>query len=215
MIRRPPRSTLFPYTTLFRSIQRRNRQRQVQDPALQFVFDLRGGDAGAARAVHEVADLRHVVARKQVVQFCGRPDLLFRENALQSAVDQQNFPIGGQRDDTRRNALEDGLGETPPLIQLFIVGLERDRHLVKALYQRLHLVDGRHVHPLAEIAFADLLGRRQQRRYGYADLAGQIARQPRGEEQDEQRDQQQELQVQAANAGLVGCEPVVLANRTV
>src|SRR5258708_29190820 len=66
MIRRPPRSTLFPYTTLFRSIQRRNRQRQVQDPALQFVFDLRGGDPGAARAVHEVADLRHVVARKQV-----------------------------------------------------------------------------------------------------------------------------------------------------
>src|SRR3989442_2023933 len=30
MIRRPPRSTLFPYTTLFRSVHGRRRQRNVQ-----------------------------------------------------------------------------------------------------------------------------------------------------------------------------------------
>src|SRR5256885_3611600 len=29
MIRRPPRSTLFPYTTLFRSVQRLNRQEKL------------------------------------------------------------------------------------------------------------------------------------------------------------------------------------------
>src|SRR5258708_28435057 len=32
MIRRPPRSTLFPYTTLFRSIVRRDKQRVFQQP---------------------------------------------------------------------------------------------------------------------------------------------------------------------------------------
>src|SRR2546430_11255525 len=31
MIRRPPRSTLFPYTTLFRSAYNRNRRRPVSD----------------------------------------------------------------------------------------------------------------------------------------------------------------------------------------
>src|SRR5690242_20893297 len=33
MIRRPPRSTLFPYTTLFRSILRLEDQRVLRDPA--------------------------------------------------------------------------------------------------------------------------------------------------------------------------------------
>src|SRR5260370_7820160 len=35
MIRRPPRSTLFPYTTLFRSMRGRQLGRDVQDPALE------------------------------------------------------------------------------------------------------------------------------------------------------------------------------------
>src|SRR2546429_5233964 len=34
MIRRPPRSTLFPYTTLFRSVRRAKRNRLVGTPAL-------------------------------------------------------------------------------------------------------------------------------------------------------------------------------------
>src|SRR6266487_7159896 len=34
MIRRPPRSTLFPYTTLFRSSQRAIRQREIEQHAL-------------------------------------------------------------------------------------------------------------------------------------------------------------------------------------
>src|SRR2546429_1232014 len=36
MIRRPPRSTLFPYTTLFRSVRR------LLEPARAFAADLRG-----------------------------------------------------------------------------------------------------------------------------------------------------------------------------
>src|SRR2546430_11494864 len=34
MIRRPPRSTLFPYTTLFRSLGRRHRRRRIGDRLL-------------------------------------------------------------------------------------------------------------------------------------------------------------------------------------
>src|SRR3712207_8473998 len=43
MIRRPPRSTLFPYTTLFRSAARMARFRRA------WRHDLDGGDGGAAR----------------------------------------------------------------------------------------------------------------------------------------------------------------------
>src|SRR5689334_23675563 len=35
MIRRPPRSTLFPYTTLFRSLAAADAEQQVRVPALQ------------------------------------------------------------------------------------------------------------------------------------------------------------------------------------
>src|SRR5256885_10060094 len=37
MIRRPPRSTLFPYTTLFRSRKWRARTRQIQKREVQFM----------------------------------------------------------------------------------------------------------------------------------------------------------------------------------
>src|SRR3712207_8324673 len=50
MIRRPPRSTLFPYTTLFRSVE-----------AVDQVVDLGDGHAGAlgdAQAARAVEDLR-------------------------------------------------------------------------------------------------------------------------------------------------------------
>src|SRR2546430_12893721 len=57
MIRRPPRSTLFPYTTLFRSVRRSFNQqlhtavRQVLDPAADGVVpgNVRGGGAEADR----------------------------------------------------------------------------------------------------------------------------------------------------------------------
>src|SRR5689334_24882071 len=44
MIRRPPRSTLFPYTTLFRSVQRARSDRHRPD---------RGADARAEEPVHD------------------------------------------------------------------------------------------------------------------------------------------------------------------
>src|SRR3712207_6988863 len=47
MIRRPPRSTLFPYTTLFRSPQPRRRERGEDGAVLQRAWDgQEGGDLG-------------------------------------------------------------------------------------------------------------------------------------------------------------------------
>src|SRR3989454_3775869 len=51
MIRRPPRSTLFPYTTLFRSPRRR-----THPPARP---DVAGGEA-ASRRVHPIAGTREI-----------------------------------------------------------------------------------------------------------------------------------------------------------
>src|SRR2546426_8050093 len=59
MIRRPPRSTLFPYTTLFRS---------------QLVEDFRRHVIGAAATVHEVVQ----APRQQLLRLCGRRDPLSR-----------------------------------------------------------------------------------------------------------------------------------------
>src|SRR3712207_7166655 len=59
MIRRPPRSTLFPYTTLFRSHVRQRRQRPVQAPEQCSQREERahrqrpGDDQEPADAVHE------------------------------------------------------------------------------------------------------------------------------------------------------------------
>src|SRR3712207_7556315 len=60
MIRRPPRSTLFPYTTLFRSLRRRE-ERPPQQPAQRVPGDeaLRAADARRRRVVR----LRQLTAR--------------------------------------------------------------------------------------------------------------------------------------------------------
>src|SRR5687768_18364896 len=72
MIRRPPRSTLFPYTTLFRSPHRRARPRREDRPARQ--DRLRGGvlllphaqQCDAARSEEHTSELQsrlHLVCR--------------------------------------------------------------------------------------------------------------------------------------------------------
>src|SRR3712207_8623763 len=64
MIRRPPRSTLFPYTTLFRSLDRRAAARLVLD----------AGPGGLDLASEEAADLGRLAADAQPAAPV-RPDL--------------------------------------------------------------------------------------------------------------------------------------------
>src|SRR3712207_7105907 len=52
MIRRPPRSTLFPYTTLFRSVRRSAADDADLVPALAAKVPARGQRTGQARGAH-------------------------------------------------------------------------------------------------------------------------------------------------------------------
>src|SRR2546422_11224498 len=60
MIRRPPRSTLFPYTTLFRSLRveagegGQQRGMDVQDASRKSPDEIRAQDAHEAREAHQV-----------------------------------------------------------------------------------------------------------------------------------------------------------------
>src|SRR2546429_6867055 len=77
MIRRPPRSTLFPYTTLFRSLSRRDQSqclarrshewdRQQPEPRTQYAANLRWKTAPAPRSEEHTSELQsrlHLVCR--------------------------------------------------------------------------------------------------------------------------------------------------------
>src|SRR3712207_7658240 len=55
MIRRPPRSTLFPYTTLFRSVQQKNRELETKLEGLTSYGELVGQSEGM-RAVYDMIE---------------------------------------------------------------------------------------------------------------------------------------------------------------
>src|SRR5256885_15186926 len=64
MIRRPPRSTLFPYTTLFRSVQRKVRRAKAQPYAQLFQIAYPGRDLASARlAAVQVLQLHGLAPR--------------------------------------------------------------------------------------------------------------------------------------------------------
>src|SRR5205814_5731153 len=60
MIRRPPRSTLFPYTTLFRSRRRVPGRREGEADVEAFEV---GGDGRSEEHTSELQSLRHLVCR--------------------------------------------------------------------------------------------------------------------------------------------------------
>src|SRR3989454_5797090 len=65
MIRRPPRSTLFPYTTLFRSSRRHgngNHRRKVPTHAATLIFEPRGAPLIIHQQVKN-ADIHHCLLR--------------------------------------------------------------------------------------------------------------------------------------------------------
>src|SRR2546430_16793269 len=88
MIRRPPRSTLFPYTTLFRSARTRRRGRREPGIAGALVLDekRRGEDVAGARRVR--------------LHRGPRPHLV----AVAVDEEQRAVAIGGK--DTQRGVLE-------------------------------------------------------------------------------------------------------------
>src|SRR3712207_7016231 len=74
MIRRPPRSTLFPYTTLFRSLAERTAAAEAAESRLQAAFE----QAPAMVAVTEGPEHRYVLANRRAVQVAGRGRLVGR-----------------------------------------------------------------------------------------------------------------------------------------
>ena len=195
-------------------IERGHGERQMQHAPLGFVFNLRAGHAGAARAIHQVADLGGVVAGEQIAQARRPRHLLLGENPHQRAIHALDAAIGGERDNAGRDAFENRLGEAAAGFQLLAVGFQRLRHFVERLYQRGHLVDRADVHAISQIAFSNLLGGFEQRGDGRADLSGHVARDPGGEEKNEQRNQRQQQQVQAAEGFAVDGQPVIFGDVT-
>src|SRR2546428_13685958 len=100
MIRRPPRSTLFPYTTLFRSL-RVELTVAVQGPQVLRARDHERNEGGAEGAVPQLAVL-HAIARRRerlVVPDEGRPvgELLVVARLEPQHRPRGRYPWGGGR----------------------------------------------------------------------------------------------------------------------
>src|SRR5438552_12860001 len=84
MIRRPPRSTLFPYTTLFRSVQQRRQLRDHGDlghePQLQRDADQRHADRKSTRlnSSHQIISYAVFCLKKKSLQ--PEPGLVLDRN---------------------------------------------------------------------------------------------------------------------------------------
>src|SRR2546430_8168725 len=90
MIRRPPRSTLFPYTTLFRSHGREQRQ-LVHDRWLGGGLRERRGGAGHARGDRESTRLNPSHSQNSYAVFCLEKKKQINERVLNSSGRRQHF----------------------------------------------------------------------------------------------------------------------------
>src|SRR2546421_2817887 len=80
MIRRPPRSTLFPYTTLFRSVDVRRDEAELHGAAVR-------ADA------EDRLPLRPRIGRRRVARVCGREHLDRKSTRLNSSHDQISYAV--------------------------------------------------------------------------------------------------------------------------
>src|SRR2546430_11126746 len=101
MIRRPPRSTLFPYTTLFRSPARRSSSGRLLDPLTREPAEVVVGRAGPLRRHHAGAD--RGLRRAGGAEDLALPGL---DDALQDLAALAGLGVG----DTDAGDLEDLLG---------------------------------------------------------------------------------------------------------
>src|SRR2546425_7232532 len=129
MIRRPPRSTLFPYTTLFRSLYLSCLRVQGHDYIVQpAVEDLPVSEGHAevvpAAADRDLSEWRHLAWDRE--RFVG-PDLLARcrvqrENVIVSVGDVHPAVHDNGRDLEVRQRVEDAGVEDPGHLELIDVG---------------------------------------------------------------------------------------------
>src|SRR2546427_2475248 len=153
MIRRPPRSTLFPYTTLFRSVLRTGvLEAGAQEPArgrVEAIVAGVEGDGAGERRVMPVVDRR-----------VGAPGLVVAEHGPGIARSDGRLPVGPYVDVEAQRALRlnegadrDALTE----VVVAIVALEQKRGPPDLAGAQPPILDRRHVVEGAEL---DSVGRR-------------------------------------------------------
>src|SRR2546429_5917610 len=87
MIRRPPRSTLFPYTTLFRSWQNQ------QDGAVNQCLSLCRSATRSEEHTSELQSRLHLVCRLLLEKKKNSPTRSPRHPALAAVMDQLRMPV--------------------------------------------------------------------------------------------------------------------------
>src|SRR5262245_62545918 len=102
MIRRPPRSTLFPYTTLFRSQPRGASELEVEDQDQPRRGPFRGGGVGlglrSEEHTSELQSLRHLVCRLLLEKKKKKTtQQVTLDSTKQAECDQQNNIVPPKR----------------------------------------------------------------------------------------------------------------------
>src|SRR3989454_12136343 len=98
MIRRPPRSTLFPYTTLFRSARRQREPAGDQRAVLHRIAQLVGGDADVIGLLRERERGAVAVQQRSAARREHDPLGTLRLGFLPPAPPLQQPHLGGARD---------------------------------------------------------------------------------------------------------------------
>src|SRR5260221_6850393 len=91
MIRRPPRSTLFPYTTLFRSETRHEPARRLRQRRAQ---DARQGLSARPRRLHQLC--RHAADRKSTRLNSSHTVISYAVFCLKKKTDNYNHDLSQQ-----------------------------------------------------------------------------------------------------------------------
>src|SRR5258707_11094349 len=89
MIRRPPRSTLFPYTTLFRSLCLEGGSRNVSGGGVHGFFDETNQTGGAAARDRKSTRLNSSHANISYAVFCLKKKKKNRHNVVSNRSSQQ------------------------------------------------------------------------------------------------------------------------------